>query len=159
LTAAPPVATALTGVPTVWTDAGARDYDQAIAAEAFSGRDRIYLGGNTVMPVPGSQWSASLWALDVVGTALQARPAVSDTGAPPAAGADRAGLIGNNVHADVHAIRLPGAPAAPRPVWVACDGGVYVSTDSGRVNSFAAMNTGLAVSETGFIDSHPTVSH
>lgn len=159
LTASVPTATRLTGVPTVWGSAGSRDYDQAIAAETFGGTDRVYLGGDTVMPLPNTQWSASLWAMDVVGNALRARPGVSDHGSPPAAGADRAGLVGNNVHADVHAIALPGPTSASRPVWVACDGGVYVSAESGRVNTFAALNTGLSVSETGFLDKHPLTSH
>ncbi|USQ75530.1 hypothetical protein [Ornithinimicrobium cryptoxanthini] len=159
LTAAVPTATRLTRVPRVWDSAAARDYDQAIAAEAFDGTDRIYLGGNTVQPRPSAQWSASLWAMDVVDGALRPRPGVSDRGAPPAAGADRAGLVGNNVHADVHAIALPGPASTPRPVWVACDGGVYVSTENGRVNSFAAVNSGLSVSETGFLDHHPVASH
>ena len=159
LTATPPVATALTGVPTVWTNGGARDYDQAIAAESVGGSDRLYLGGNTTKPTPTAEFGASLWAMDVVGTALQPRAGVSNTGLPPAAGADQPGLVGNNVHADVHAIRLPGASAARRPVWVACDGGVYVSVETGQVNTFASMNIGLAVSETGFIDHHPGVSH
>lgn len=159
LTAATPTATRLTGVPTVWASAGSRDYDQAIAAETFDGTDRLYLGGDTVMPRANTQWSASLWAMDVVGNALRARPGVSDRGAPPAAGADQARLVGNNVHADVHAIALPGPTSERRPVWVACDGGVYVSAESGRVNTFAAVNTGLSVSETGFLAQHPVASH
>lgn len=154
-----PTATRLSGVPAVWSSGSSRDYDQAIAAEAFDGTDRLYLGGSTVKPRADSNWSASLWAMDVDGTTLRARPGVSDRGVPPAAGADQSRLVGNNVHADVHAIALPGPGAARRAVWVACDGGVYVSTETGRVNTFAAMNTGLAVSETGFLAQHPVASH
>lgn len=156
LTVATPVATRLTGVPQVWDSPTTREYDQAIAAEAFDGRDRVYLGGNTVMPRPNTQWCASLWAYDVVGTALRPRVGVSDRAQ---AGADRLGLIGNNVHADVHIIRLPGPSAATRPVWVGCDGGVFVSPETGRVQTFAPMNTGLSVLETGYLDVHPESSH
>ena len=74
-------------------------------------------------------------------------------------GADLAGHIGNNVHADVHSIVLAGGAAPNRQVWVGCDGGIYLSTQSGRVNTFASRATGLAVLQAGFVASHPTSAH
>ncbi len=160
-TATPPVATRVRGVPgDLWGTQ--RDYDQAIAATVTTaGADRVFIGGSTVQPV--REWSASLWAYDVGGTAaapqLVAAVGLARTGAPPGGdGADRAGLVGNTVHADVHTIRVVGAAASPQ-VWVGCDGGVYVSDLGGRVNTFASRSTGLAALEPGFVAPHPTSSH
>ena len=46
-----------------------------------------------------------------------------------------------------------------RQVWVATDGGVFVSTQAGRVNTFAPRANGLAALEVNFVASHPTSSH
>lgn len=139
-------------------------YDHGLAVEAVGANDRIYLGGSTVMPRNDAEgeWSASLWCFETPAAAVAAvtaPAAISRRQNPPTgAGADRDGLIGNNVHADIHSIRLAGA-APNRQVWVACDGGVYVSAHSGRVNTFAARNNGLAALEPIFVGSHPTSSH
>lgn len=142
-----------------------RDYDQAIAVDVVGGTDRVFLGGSVIQPTPADQWGASLWAFDVRTAppplALVGAPFVSVPGVPNAAGragADQAGLIGNNLHGDVHSIRLAGA-AANRHVWVTCDGGIYQSTQAGRVNSFLPRSTGLAVVEVGYHAPHPTSSH
>lgn len=169
ITATPPVATAVPGLPSgadLWSfsatsGTSARDYDQAIAADSVGGTDRVYVGGSTFSP--RSEWSASLWAYDVGGTvaAPTLGPAIglSRTGGPPGGdGADTPGMVGNTVHADVHAIRVTG-PTASRQVWVACDGGVFVSAQAGRVNSFASRAVGLAAIEVGFVANHPTSSH
>jgi hypothetical protein len=167
ITVAAPAAVPVNGVPaTLWGTQ--RDYDQAIAVDRVGGTDRVYLGGSTVWG--GEEWVASLYCFDVgAGPALGPAPGISRTGAPappppppaPAGagdGANAAGLIGNNVHADVHTIRLAGAAPA-RHVWVGCDGGVYASTQNGRVNTFAPRVTGLAVLQPGFVACHPTSSH
>ncbi|MFC7496388.1 MULTISPECIES: hypothetical protein [unclassified Nocardioides] len=167
ITVAAPAAVNVNGVPAdLWGTQ--RDYDQAIATERVGGVDRVYLGGSTVWG--GEEFVASLYCFDVgAGPALGPATGISRTGAPapppppapPAGagdGADTAGLIGNNVHADVHTIRLAGV-AGSRHVWVGCDGGVYVSTQNGRVNSFAPRVTGLAVLQPGFVACHPTSSH
>ena len=60
--------------------------------------------------------------------------------------------VGDDVHADVMAIRFT---TDGKQVWVACDGGVYVSTQSGAKNTFASRNAGLAVVEAGFVANHP----
>ena len=152
-----------------------RDYDQSLAVETNAGTDRVYLGGSIVRPrdmLAGATNEAhgSVWCFDVTGApaapALTAVAGVSQQGnptSPPAAvaGADAplAGLVGNGVHPDIHAIRL-GGPAAPnRHVWVASDGGVFVSTASGRSSSFGARSNGIAALEVGFIAQHPTSGH
>ena len=160
LSIAAPAAVNVGGVPAgLWP--GQRDYDQALAVDVVGATDRIYIGGSTVQ-LPTGNYCASLWCFDtaVPATPLAAAATISGTAAPPAgAGADQAGLIGNNVHADVHVIRLTGPAGANRQVWVGCDGGVYVSAQAGRCNSFLARVTGLAALEPGFHAAHPTSSH
>jgi hypothetical protein len=168
-TAAAPAAALLTGVPAVWfrLDSGKnqRDYDQAIAVDPVTAAtDRLYLAGNFVDrsagPLQSSQ-PASVWCLEVpvAGTALVPAPGISRSG-PVAAGGDGAspaGLIGDDIHPDVHTIRFAGA-APNRQVWVTTDGGVFLSTRAGRVNSFAPRSTGLAALEANFVAPHPTSS-
>ncbi len=166
-----PAPTIITGVPDdLWGAQGY--YDQALAVERVGALDRIYLGGSTVQPTPGAEWSASLWCFQTTagtGTTLAPATGVSRTGSPtPSAttggapgggdGANRRGLIGNNVHADVHAIRLVGPASPHRHVWVGCDGGVFVSATDGRVNTFAPRHTGLASLEPVFVGAHPSSS-
>jgi hypothetical protein len=159
--AAVPAAAIVVGVPpALW--GGQRDYDQAIAVDVVGAVDRVYLGGSTVQAAAGGNWSASLWCFDtpVPAAPLVPSPQVSTVGAPPAgAGADQPGLIGNNVHADVHVVRLAGAAGANRQVWVGCDGGVFISAQAGRCNTFLSRSTGLAALEVGFHAAHPTSSH
>lgn len=142
-----------------------RDYDQAIAATRISGTDRIFLAGSARLGF--EDWGASMFCFDVAaGPTLVPAPGVSRTGAPAAPpgpplggeGADAGGWIGNNVHADVHVLRLAG-PAATPHVWVGTDGGVYVSPQGGRVNTFASRMTGLASLQPTFVAAHPTSSH
>jgi hypothetical protein len=118
-----PAATVVPGTP-AGLFGTQRDYDQAIAVDSVGATDRVYLGGSTVQAAAGGNWSAALWCFDTpappAAAALAPSPTLSSLGAPPAgAGADQAGLIGNNVHADVHAIRLAGAAGPTRQVWVA----------------------------------------
>lgn len=157
-------ATPVPGLPqNLWT--GQRDYDQAIAVDAGA-PDRVYVGGSVVQPFANSDWDASLWCFDVAaGPTLVPAPGVSRVGVPSGVppplgdGADQAGLIGNNVHGDIHAIRVTGTAPNPRQLWVGCDGGVYVSLQAGRCNSFQPRVTGLGVLEVGFHAAHPTSSH
>lgn len=168
ITVPAPAAVAVAGVPgLLWRTQ--RDYDQALAVDTVAGTDRVYLGGS-FFDLGQADFGASLWCFDVVPN-LGANPALGPTagvsrqGAPTVAaggggdGADQPGHIGTNVHADVHALRLAGAAAATRQLWVGCDGGVYVSDQAGRVNSFASRATGLAVLQPGFVAGHPTSSH
>lgn len=133
-------------------------YAHGLAATG-TGTDQVYVGGLTLQLAVNRQWQASLWAFNVNAAtgALTAIPGVSDTAG---AGADQAGLIGNNVHADVHAIRVAANPVAGnRSVWVGCDGGVFRSTLSGATHSFVPRNTGLATVEAGYVASHPISRH
>jgi hypothetical protein len=156
--AAAPSADPIAGVPVVWVGNSLgkkqRDYDQAIAVDVVGGVDRVYLGGNTG---PGG---ASLWCLDVsVGPALVPTAGVSRKGSPPSGdGAATGGHIGISIHPDVHMIRLAGTHPH-RQVWVATDGGVFVSTQAGRAHTFAPRATGMAALEVNFIAAHPTSSH
>ena len=178
ITVAAPAVQTVGGVPIdLW--GGQRDYDQAIAVDVVAGTDRVYLGGS-FFDLNQADFGASLWCFDVNAAppappppnpfVLGATTGVSRVGAPappppppePAGageGADLAGHIGNNVHADVHSIVLAGGAAPNRQVWVGCDGGIYLSTQSGRVNTFASRATGLAVLQAGFVASHPTSAH
>lgn len=165
---AAPAATIIPGVPAnLWGTQ--RDYDQAIAVFDADGTDRVYLGGSTVKAItPNGEWAASLWCFDVgPAPALVPAPRISQTGVPttgtsPQAGADQAGLVGNNVHADVHALRVvrpPGTPRERAQLWVGCDGGIFQSAMGGRVNSYAPRAVGLATLEPGYLALHPTSSH
>jgi hypothetical protein len=165
---AAPSATIVSGLPAnLWR--AQRDYDQALAVFDADGTDRVFVGGGAVKAVlPNGEWVASLWCFDVDATpALVAAPRISRTGVPtgaasPEAGADQPGLVGNNVHADVHAIRVvrPAGAAADRAlVWVGCDGGVFASAMGGRVNSYAPRAVGLATLEPGYLALHPASSH
>jgi hypothetical protein len=142
-------------------------YDLALAVHPDKA-DEVILGGSTVQSeqtpkvVNGKTtyedgvWSASLFKLTITGTpadgefgcnfdqALQEYPSNDDKT-----------YIGNNVHADVHAVRYAGNPAGAH-VWVACDGGIYRSTQGGAAYTFVARSTGLAVIEAGYVASHPT---
>ncbi len=168
-----PVATAVPALPAgLWP--GQRDYDQAIAVDPGvgpGGADRVYVAGSVAQPRPTTDWGAALYCYDVMPPApftLQPAPGISTTALPtpppppgpsPGAGADQPGLIGNNVHGDVHCVRLTGAAPPARQVWVGTDGGVFVSDRSGRVQTFAAMNTGLAALQPVFARTHPSLGH
>ncbi len=166
---AAPTANALGGAPSnarLWTHQ--RDYDQAIAVTTRTTNpgpaavkvDRVYIGGSLIGYTNGlDNWNASLWAFDVSGANLIASPGVSDkTSGGVKHGANIPGLIGNGIHPDVHAIRAAGSGNA-RHLWVACDGGVFVSLRNGQTNTFASRNVGLASIETEFVACHPSSSH
>ncbi len=160
----PSAAVRIAGVPgTLW---GTQvSWDQAICVERVGAVDRVWLGGSTVRPFLNADFSASLYCFDIVDAGIGAPRlapvvGVSRSGAPPLGdGADTDGLIGNNIHADVHAIRAITLASGARHVWVTCDGGVYVSEQGGRVNTFQSRGNGLAAIESGFMAMHPTSSH
>ncbi|WP_171840271.1 hypothetical protein, partial [Listeria monocytogenes] len=112
-------------------------------------------------------WGASLYCFDIVASGVAVPPftlqptvGVSSAAAPPGGdGAVVAGATGNNVHGDVHAIKLTGAVAPARQVWAATDGGIFVSDRSGRVGTFSPANTGLASLQPVFVRSHPSNGH
>ena len=160
VTASAPAATVVPGLPgALWP--GQRDYDQALAVTANGAQDRVFVGGSGLVPPNNTEFSAALYAFDVgAGPQLVPAAGLATTAAPPAgAGADVAGLIGNNVHADVHRILPVATVGGGTEVWVTCDGGVYASARGGQVNTFASRATGLAVLEVGFHAGHPSSSH
>ncbi|WP_123025997.1 hypothetical protein [Mycolicibacterium stellerae] len=123
--------------PTLWNTADISSSKIAVAVDP-SAPNRIALAGTTF---PNTA-AASLY-LDAV-TALPA-----GNFAYPAAAA----YVGREVHADVLAIRFTDDGQS---VWVACDGGVFVSTAAGAAGSFTPRNTGLVVTEAGFVAGHPS---
>jgi len=145
-----------------------RDYDQCIAVDTVAGVDRVYVGGSSLSYGPADgDWGASFYCFDVIASGVAAPPftlrptvGVSSSAAPPGGdGAFVAGAIGNNVHGDVHSIKLTGAVAPSRQVWAATDGGIFVSDRSGRVGTFSPANTGLASLQPVFVRSHPVNGH
>ena len=141
-----------------------RFWDQVVFAERVGTTDRVWVGGSGITPYSGADFSAALYCYDVAETGTNAPrlvPAVgvSRIAAPPGGeGANIAGLVGNGVHADMHAITVVTLADGSRHVWVGCDGGIYVSERGGRVNTFQSRVTGLAVIEAGFVAVHPTSS-
>jgi hypothetical protein len=126
-------------------------YDLEIAVHPTE-PDRVVVGGSTVRA--DEQWCASLFRLQVscpgsgncttdFQAANQAAPATDPT------------FVGNDVHADVHAIRYAGSGAGLE-LWVGCDGGVFRSAHGGDRYTFVARNNGLAVLEAGYVACHPT---
>jgi len=163
ITVAAPAAVNVGNVPAgLW--GGQAFYDQAIAVDPSGARDRVFLGGS-FHEFPANEFLGGVWCFEVDATpALVAVPGISTTAAPAppvpivGAGADVAGLIGNNIHPDIHAIKLAGAGATAL-VWVGCDGGVFVSRHGGRTHTFASRCNGLAALQPTFLAQHPTSSH
>ena len=62
--------------------------------------------------------------------------------------------VGAGVHADVHRICLRAVGGTPHG-WIACDGGVFRSTNAIGLHSYVPRNDGLAVLEGGYVASHP----
>ncbi|MDX6671463.1 MAG: hypothetical protein QOI91_1826 [Solirubrobacteraceae bacterium] len=66
--------------------------------------------------------------------------------------------IGRGIHADGHAIAFAAAAGGGYDgtrVWIGCDGGVFASASSGARGTFAARNTGLAITEMEYLAQRP----
>ncbi len=128
-------------------------YSQAITAAQFGtgapARDRLFLGGSGFWG--RGHWMASLWCFEVDGDDLVPIPGISSTGGTNRS--FRPGHIGSGLHVDIHAIRV--ASGDTRKVWVGNDGGVTVSTESGRDNTFITRSDGIAAMESQYGASHP----
>jgi len=127
-------------------------YDLALALDPRNA-DRIIIGGAAASRHTGVSMDAALYRLPM-------RP-ITPGLFGPAYRTDYAGgnaadptWIGAGVHADVHRIRW-WRNGEDSHVWVCCDGGIFRSTADAAPGSFASRSTGLGVTETGFIDSHP----
>lgn len=143
------------------------DYDLAIAVHPTDPL-QVTLGGSTVKSeqtvtmvngkrqvADDGEWSASLFRLTITGTAAANNFSCNfnqDNQDFP--GLDAATYIGNNVHADVHAIRYAGAPSGQH-MWIGCDGGAYRSIQGGGAYTFIPRNNGLSVIEPGFVAGSP----
>ena len=134
-TAGTPAGVLVGSVPPVWKGKTIHDSKMVVAVDP-SNPANIALGGTT------SVTDAGLFINPVTGP--PAGPLVYTT-----AGANR----GTGVHPDILAVRFT---TDGTKVWVACDGGVFVSTRSGQSGTFVARNTGLPVVEAGFVAGHPT---
>jgi hypothetical protein len=139
--APPPLsATEVTGLPPdLFMSTGDQsDYDMCIAAHPTT-TGQLYVGGAAAKTSTG--YNGAVHRCQIAGTS-----------ATPT-------LIGEGVHADVHAIRIgPAAPSQPtkRTVWIGCDGGLFRSDSDGDAGTFANANDGLAVLQPGYVASHPT---
>jgi hypothetical protein len=133
-------ATELPGVPTALFMSGGGDqsfYDMCIAAHPTVA-GRVLVGGAAVLT---NNYNAALYQCD--------------TGTVPMAPV----YLGDGVHSDVHIIRIRPQPAGNVPnrdVWIGCDGGLFVSSTDGTLNSFVPRNDGLAVLEPGYVANHPS---
>lgn len=130
---------------TLWS--GSNGYAHGFAAvgdgpvaSGGTGTDRLFIGGTAISTAlganrPHGSFVASLWSFDVTLAtgALAPSPGVSDTAG---AGADRPGLIGNNVHPDVHAIR------AARYVGAISDVALTANSVTLTVDSTAGLTVG-----------------
>ncbi len=124
-------------------------YDMAIAVDR-STPTVVYLGGSTERGTSG--WNASLYACTVSGTAAANNFALDFLPANNQRPWTDATFIGDGVHADIHSIVVS---ENGNSVVVGCDGGIFISTVGGIAAAFNARNNGLAVTECGFVSSHP----
>jgi hypothetical protein len=138
------------------------DYDLTIAVDPTDSR-RLILGGASAYAE--GENNAALLRCEVadLGGNLRLDWVTANDAEDPARNqtfANDATWIGLGVHADVHAARFVAGRAGHRELWIGCDGGVFRSraSDTVRVGdrgSFVAVNTGLAVLETGYVAGHP----
>lgn len=112
------------------------DYDLCISVDP-NNANRIYVGGDffNASPFPGS-----IWRCDV--TAAGAGFSIAATS------------IGQNAHADVHA--LAHVPGNSNRLWTGTDGGLFLNQNPTGAGGFEARNTGLATLCTNFLSQHPT---
>jgi hypothetical protein len=133
-TVAAPTGVLVTGVPDPWD--GGEPYNKIAVAVDPSNPARVGLGGT------GFGDGAALF----LGAVTSPAPG---TFRYPAAATSH---VGDGVHLDVLAIRFTDDGSQ---VWVATDGGVFVSTQAGAADTFVGRSGGMAVIEAGFVASHP----
>jgi hypothetical protein len=132
-TTAPLTGVLVSNVPALW-GGNSSSQSKIVVAVDPSAPARVALGGT----VFGAGASLFLGAVTSPAAGVFRYPAGAD--------------VGDEVHPDVLAIRF--TPDGSQ-VWVACDGGVYVSTAAGAKGTFVARNAGLEVVEAGYVASHP----
>jgi hypothetical protein len=131
-------ATAVTGVPDrLFMSAGDQSSYDMCAVVHPDHADTLFMGGAT-LSIDGV-YNASLYRAVVTGTAAAST------------------LIGKGVHADVHGLTVgPITSGSNRAVWVACDGGVFMSPTDGNADTYVPRNNDLAVLQPGFVANHAT---
>jgi hypothetical protein len=95
----------------------------------------------------GSSGGASLFRGTVTSTGSGSTLAYSFTSTAPA-------TFGGSVHPDVH--RVVVRPDAGNELWVACDGGVFRTTDADGAAAFQSANVDLSTMTCTYLDQHPT---
>jgi hypothetical protein len=123
-------------------------YDLAITVHPDNA-NIVVLGGKAVWA--DDAWSASLFRHTITTTPVVTADFVTDNFDKPD---EDPTYIGNGIHSDVHQIKFVKV-GGDLHMWVACDGGVFRSRDSGNRYSFVAANSGLAVLQPGFVMGHP----
>lgn len=148
--------------PLAVTDQGY--YDLGLAVRPGS-PDRVVIGGQAARsqgtPLEPAAFEAMLFSASVAaapptwnfGFNTGANSAANDHSADPT-------FIGRGVHADIHRVvygqRADRTPD-PDDVWVACDGGVFRSSNGPTNSAFRSMNVGLSSIQFNHMASHPTV--
>lgn len=127
----------------VITENDQSNYDQAIFVRSVGSNDVVTVGGSLE---DAGAWEASLFDLTITAPAGNL---VTDFGTGNQRRAHRdSTYIGARIHPDVHSVTHNGTS-----IWVGCDGGIF-RRDGGPAVS---LNAGLAASEPGFLQSHPTL--
>lgn len=127
-------------------------YDMAIAVHPAS-QDTIAVGGSGTQRTPTDEFEAALYVGMVIKSGTGGWSFVG--GSKPASGPPLS-FVGTGVHADVHDLSwVPGPAGGPTQLWVACDGGVFRSTQDGKDGTFAQRNTGIGSVEAQYVAQHP----
>jgi hypothetical protein len=154
---------AVSGVPRALFFGGQGGYDMLLAVDPANA-NTVYFGGDLVLD---GDWTLSLYKGTITGgpgswtfpfngandTYLdsQGRPRSDRVPNDPT-------WIGRGIHADGHTIAFAAGASGGHDgshVWIGCDGGIFASASSGARGSFAARNTGLAITEMEYLAQRP----
>ena len=159
-TTAPPTAVNVANLPANLFGTPPDDqsfYDCAAAIDPTNSANVMIGGAAVASPIDAAGAASPSWA------AAMYRLVVAPAGPPGAFASSYVGgdatdptWNGSEVHADVHCITWFVTAAGPQHVWVGCDGGAFRSVAGGALGTFASRATGMAVTEPGFVATHPT---
>jgi hypothetical protein len=160
----------VTGVPTNIFGTGGSGWYNIILAVDPAAADTIYIGGSIVWDIapgdPVADWTLALFRGTVTNpAAAPAFPFNAANNGPGTANVFRENtdptFVGRGIHSDAQSIafsrRADNSGLDPAGVWVGCDGGVFRSTTSGALGSFATRGAGLATAQLTYMTSHPTL--
>ncbi|HUB98860.1 MAG TPA: hypothetical protein VMS11_03440 [Solirubrobacterales bacterium] len=152
------------GVPQALFFGGQGNYDLLLAVDPANA-DTVYFGGDVVAD---GDWTLSLYKGTITGGPgsrtfpFNSANDVYETGSPKERHSDRVPndptWIGRGIHSDGHTIAFAAASGGGHDgsrVWIGCDGGVFASASGGARGSFAARNTGLAITEMEYLAQRP----